>query len=163
MGLLHVSPDMTAGELFVALATLALAYFAGWPVRRTGGLVEALDRPFVVPTSHSWVRGVRIEDGALLCGLQNLGTGLAVVEVVQLLTSPRVDLLDKPFAYQGHAIAPGGSVDIRSLLSTGEPGAGTRFLMRTGYISVSGECYVTDSVVVVEKDGVAKFGGHRLG
>jgi hypothetical protein len=63
---LHLTDEMTAGELLVGIGTLALALFTAWLAKRTSrevqlneislGLtresIEALDRPFVIATPN---------------------------------------------------------------------------------------------------------------
>jgi hypothetical protein len=121
---LHVSNQLTAGDLLVGIATLLLAGFAYLSVRAARLTVEAQDAPLViganVPASSSIAKdcpdqsfdppfaGVLADGGqlAFVMKLWNVGRGPAVVQDVRLVIEGAEVL--RPFP--SHVIVPVGGV-----------------------------------------------------
>jgi hypothetical protein len=170
---LHVSPDMTAGDLVVGCGTLALAAFTAWLAWRTSAevkvseeqmrlsreSVEAQDRPFVIPTGRA-PRGVLME-GAFVAKLENLGRGPAMVEAIQITSQGGHEYLDDPFQGRIRPISAGDYLSLSLTFNGGGPDENTTLTIRTSYRSVSGGRYLTISVGKVLAEKVIAFSDHR--
>ena len=174
MTIIHVSPDMTAGDLGVGVGTLALALFTAWLALRTSAQVkiskkqmrltlesiEAADRPFVVVCRNMGVEGVQFSSRSLKFGISNLGKGPAVVEEMLLLSSEGKNLFDEPHE-PVRAVAAGERVDLQRTLNEPQPASGTHARFRIHYRSASGAQYSTESTLEVTEDGTCRSRGHR--
>jgi len=167
---LHLSGELTLGELIVGLGTLALAFFTWQLARRTKQEVkkteeslqltrdsmEAQDMPFVVPSppaklgATTPVLNVYLGRERFWLGLWNLGKGPAMVTEVSLRTGDG-DLL-QPLEAQV-AVAAGSSLDqlVPLSLSLADlPGDAWTATLLIVYSHASGSPYVTVSKVDVE-------------
>jgi hypothetical protein len=174
MAFLHITSEMTAGELLVGLGTLALASFTAWLARRTSAEVqiseaqmklsyesiEALDRPFVVPERPT-SKGIVVRDGHLTAKLRNYGKGPALVEEIQLVDDLSLQYLKNPFENSVRAIAPAGELALRAPLAVRQLHEGAKLDFRVFYRSASGIRYVTISEARVLADGLIDFTGHQ--
>lgn len=146
---LHITQNMTAGEILVGTGTLALAGFTGWLARRTSAEVEiseeqmclsresieALDRPFVIPKRHSGTSRIPIGEGFFVFRIENLGKGPALVEDIQLIGDSWHEYLDDALGGRVFAISPGDGTNLRLPLTGDEPPEGTVLGLRIFYRS----------------------------
>jgi len=172
VALVHLSGDLTLGDLLVGIGTLALASFTarlavytkrqveasgreistsreGLEVARES--VEAADMPFVIPSSQPDSGGISVSpDGRLSIRLWNLGRGPALVSDVQLVLGDREILSSLPGYIPVHA---GGVADqdlrlrgpVVDLIRQHE--LGDRGTLRVFYNHASGTAYMTLAVV----------------
>lgn len=172
---LHVSPNMTAGDLLVGIGTLALASFTAWlawrtsrevkvgeeQLRLTRESIEAVDRPFVMPTPRI-NRGIVIAQEALTLKLKNYGKGPALVEGLTMTTRKKSDWVVNPLDGNVRAITPTEALSIRARLRGEAPPEGTNVALTITYRSASGARYSTRSSGVVADEGLVKLGDHRV-
>jgi hypothetical protein len=161
---IHLSGDVTLGELIVGLGTLALAGFTYKLARKTGDevdlsriqlelnreAVEAADRPYVLPSPPPKQTGLMLADRGygywLTLRLWNVGRGPAVVTDLQLELD-REAMLD-PLVDE-RAVASEGDADLRVQVpglrgDIEEPVQGE---MRVYYRQANGLRYMTVSSV----------------
>jgi hypothetical protein len=172
VALIHLSGDLTLGDLLVGFGTLALAGFTyrlaaftrrqveesgrematsreGLEVARES--IEAADRPYVIPTPMPGDSDIEFRaNGELIIRLWNLGRGPAIVSDVQLLLGDREVLTSLPGFIPIHA---GGAADhalrvrgpVVDLIDRGE--LGDHGTLRVFYNSASATTYMTLSAV----------------
>ncbi len=174
MTIVHVSSDMTAGDLGVGVGTLALALFTAWLAIRTSAQVkiskkqmgltlegiEAADRPFLVVSRNLGVEGVQFSSRSLEFGISNLGKGPAVIEEMLLLSAGGKNLFYEPHE-PVRALAAGDRVDLQRTLNEPQPASGAYAWLHIYYRSASGVQYSTESTLEVTEDGTCRSRGHR--
>lgn len=167
---LHLTGEMTAGELLVGMGTLALAIFTAWLAKRTSrevelnehGLrltresIEAIDRPFVIASANNHYNALAFLDpGGEHPGMRfayclwNLGKGPAIVEQVSLRDSAGTEYLTEIDGLErAIAVAP-GIRDELTPFAGGVPGVGAELRLSIRYRSASGRRYRTESALLV--------------
>lgn len=175
MGFIHITPEMTAGELVVGIGTLALAGFTAWLAWRTSAEVtaseeqirlsresiEAQERPFIVASGNTTANGaLRFLDKLFFFGISNMGKGAAVVEGVVFQTSSGENLFDSPLE-SIPVVAPDSAVNLRMPSARGTPNTGTELTLRVWYRSASGSRYLSESRLEVGDRGYCQSRGHR--
>jgi hypothetical protein len=178
---IHLTGEMTAGELAVAVGTLMLAGFTGWlafGTRREARLaeqglaltresIEATETPFLVMTPDPDDRAIDLSaDGSddpdwyLLVKFENPGKGPAIVDQISVRDSEGNELVTTD-RYRESIYRPGeSSPDMAIVLGNLDelPGVGGRFEVRAYYRSVSGARYVTlHRLEVGERQRVARL------
>lgn len=168
MDLIHVSSDMTAGDLVVGVGTLALASFTWLLARRTSAEVkvseeqmrlsrksielsrasiEAIDQPFLVPQPRSADGAARVYNAFLQLSIANYGKGAAVFESIALFTPDLINLVTTPPDIV-RVIPVDRPLEVVEPVDVSVwPAEGTRLNLRITYRSSSGTRYVTDSTV----------------
>jgi hypothetical protein len=175
-GWLHVTSDMTAGDLVVGIGTLALALFTGLLARRTKAEVkineeqialsregiEALDRPFVFVSRKDRNLAAHVIEDVMHFSLTNLGKGPGIVHQVELLTHSGKNLFSG-YLEDVRAIrpAPSDSVPLEMRLSAKQPVEGELVTLRVWYRSASNVGYVTDSCLELNADRYFRYRDHR--
>ena len=170
--LIHLSGDLTLGDLLVGVGTLALAGFTyrlsvytQRQVHESGREIttsreslqvardstEAADRPYVIPTPMPGTSNIEFRaNGELTIRLWNLGRGPAIVSDVQLVLGDHEVLASLPGFIPVHA---GGAADqalrvrgpVVDLMGRDE--LGEQGTLRVFYNSASGTTYMTLSAV----------------
>lgn len=180
MDWIHVSSDMTAGDLVVGVGTLALALFTWLLARRTSAEVkvseeqmqlsresielsrasiEAIDQPFLVPQPRE--DGVaRVYNAFLQLSIANYGKGAAILESIGLFTPDLVNLVTTPPDIVRLIPVDKPMEVIEPVDASAWPAEGTRLRLRVTYRSSSGTRYLTDSTVE-DTPRQLKFLGHQ--
>jgi hypothetical protein len=173
---IDLTGHMSAGDLLVGLGTLALAGTTAWLAHRTSqevGLtetsvfltresIEAIDRPFVVPTPHRdhAGRGIEFEEGEFsyddpdqvlrqwhfYLRLWNIGKGPAIVDSLELINGER-EFLSEAERLLEVPVGAGEASDQAAMAPHGPPEADATLMLRVCYRSGSGRRYSTTSTI----------------